>query len=325
MFTFDRRSIDSSGAFLVGELERLDQTMHEPLVAVTWGRDIDLREDVTIGDDVSSFTNSTFAAPGGIVPNGKNWIGKTTTAIPGPSVDIGKTANPLNLWGMELKYSIPELQSAIQLGRPVDQQKYKGMRLKYQMDVDESVYIGDATLGYFGLCNSTLVTPSTVAANGIGNATQWTTKTPTQILADINTFLEAVWAAAGWAVIPDRLLLPPQQYGYLVSQLISQAGGDSILNFVLKNNLAAQNGRPLKIYPLKWLIGLGAGGTPGVLGTVDRMVAYTKDVDRVRYPLTGLMRTPIQYNSIYHVTTYFGKLGQMEFPYPETIGYADGI
>jgi hypothetical protein len=45
-FTYDRMTIDSTGAFLVGELERLDQKLHEPLVAVTWGRDIDLREDV---------------------------------------------------------------------------------------------------------------------------------------------------------------------------------------------------------------------------------------------------------------------------------------
>ena len=51
MFTFDRRTIDSSGAFLVGELERLDKTLHAPLSSVTWGRDIDLREDVTIADE----------------------------------------------------------------------------------------------------------------------------------------------------------------------------------------------------------------------------------------------------------------------------------
>lgn len=325
MFTFDRSSLDSTGAFLVGELERLDQTLHEPLVAVTWGRDIDLREDVTIGDDVSSFTNSTFAAPGGVIPNGKNWIGKDTTAIPGISVDIGKTAQALNLWGMELKYSLPELASAIQLGRPVDQQKFKGMRLKYQMDIDESVYVGDATLGYYGLCNTTAVTPYNVTADGTGATTQWANKTPTQILADVNALISTVWEASGWAVMPDRLLLPPSQYSYLVTQLISQAGSQSILKFILENNLAIQQGKRLQIYPVKWLIGLGVGGTPGVLGTVDRMVAYTKDAERVRYPLTGLQRTQLQFNSIYHVCTYFGKLGQMEFVYPETIGYADGI
>src|SRR5690348_7863893 len=64
LMTFDAQTIDSAGSFLIGELERLDQTLHAPLAAVTWGRDIQLREDVSIADEVSSFTNSTFAAAG---------------------------------------------------------------------------------------------------------------------------------------------------------------------------------------------------------------------------------------------------------------------
>ena len=45
--TYDQATVDSTGAFLVNELERLDPMMHEPLASVTWQRDIDLREDVT--------------------------------------------------------------------------------------------------------------------------------------------------------------------------------------------------------------------------------------------------------------------------------------
>ena len=101
LMTFDAATMDSTGSFLIGELERLDQTLHMPLASVTWSRDIDLREDVSIADEVSSFTNSTFAAVGGTSPTGKAWIGKNSNAIAGMSLDIGKTANPLNLWGME--------------------------------------------------------------------------------------------------------------------------------------------------------------------------------------------------------------------------------
>ena len=46
MITFDQATVDSSGAFLIGELERLDQTLNLPLVGYTWTRDIQLREDV---------------------------------------------------------------------------------------------------------------------------------------------------------------------------------------------------------------------------------------------------------------------------------------
>ncbi|STF64323.1 bacteriophage protein [Escherichia coli] len=57
MITFDQATVDSSGAFLIGELERLDQTLNLPLVGYTWTRDIQLREDVSIADDISSWTN----------------------------------------------------------------------------------------------------------------------------------------------------------------------------------------------------------------------------------------------------------------------------
>ncbi|ENF7269832.1 hypothetical protein ABR110_004568, partial [Escherichia coli] len=82
MITFDQATVDSSGAFLIGELERLDQTLNLPLVGYTWTRDIQLREDVSIADDISSWTNTSFAAAGtGANPNGKNWVGKDSTAI----------------------------------------------------------------------------------------------------------------------------------------------------------------------------------------------------------------------------------------------------
>ncbi|MEL7090034.1 MAG: hypothetical protein AAGL98_16590, partial [Planctomycetota bacterium] len=106
--THDGRTVDSTGAFLVGELERLDMKLHEPLAAVTWSRDIDLREDVTIADEVSSFTLTTFASGGGLgagnaIGNGKAWIGKTSSQITGIDVDINKIPHNLDLWGMELK------------------------------------------------------------------------------------------------------------------------------------------------------------------------------------------------------------------------------
>lgn len=323
--TFDRRTVDSTGAFLEGELERLDQTFHDPLVAVTWGRDIDLREDVTIADEASSFTNSTFASAGGINPSGIAWIGKNSDAITGVALDIGKTANPLNLWGFEIKYSIPELESAIKLGRPIDQQKYSGMQLKHQMDVDQLVYTGDSTLPTYGLANSPSVTVGNVAAGAQGG-TAWSTKTPDEILYDVNTLLEATWAAAGYAVMPGRLLLPPVQYSYLVSQKVSLAGNVSILEFLRANSLTnATLGVPLDIQPLKWLTGGGAGGTLGNPNTTNRMVAYTKDINRVRYPMTLMSKTPLEYRSIFHITTYFCRLGVVEFVYPETVQYADGI
>lgn len=314
LMTFDARTIDSSGAFLIGELERLDQRLHEPLASVSWSRDIDLREDVSIADEFSAFTNSSFAAAAGVAGSGKAWVGKDASAITGISLDIGKTTSPLSLWAMQLGWTIPELESAQKLGRPVDQQKFAGMQLKHQMDIDEQVYIGDTALGLTGLVNHASMTNVTNAQTGT-----WSSATPQQILNDVNELLNSVWAASAYAVCPDRLLIDPVNYSRLVATIVSSAGNISVLEFLKSNSLSNSiNGRPLDIQPLKWLTGRGASGT-------QRMVAYTKDPMRVRFPLVPLQRTPLEYRDLRQLTTYFGRLGAVELVYPETIGARDGI
>ncbi|MCI0152441.1 DUF2184 domain-containing protein [Paraburkholderia sediminicola] len=59
--------------------------------------------------------------------------------------------------------------------------------------------------------------------------------------------------------------------------------------------------------------------------TVDRMVVHTKDRKRIRYPMTMLQKTPLQYDSLYHKSTYYCRMGVVEVPYPETVGYFDGL
>lgn len=314
MMTFDHQTVDSAGVFLLGELERLDQTLNMPLADVSWSRDIMLREDVTIGDESASFTNSSFAAAGGPLA-GKNWIGKDATAIKGMALDIGKTQQPLALWGMELGWTIPELASAARAGRPVDSQKVEGMELKRMMDIDEMVYIGDTVLDQTGLLNSDAVDLENVDNGDWENPAT----TPDEILADVNALLYRAWLNSGFAITPSKLLLPPLKFGVLVTRKVSDAGNVSILEYVRQNCIAmANNGKPLDIKPVKWLTGRGVSG-------VDRMVAYTNDKKRVRYPLVPVQRTPLEYRGLKQLTTYFCRLGVVEWVYPETGAYADGI
>ncbi len=310
--TFDQATVDSSGAFLIGELERLDQTLNLPLTSQTWSRDIQLREDVSIADEISSFTNTTFAAAGTPNANGKNWISPLATAIAGINVDIEKKGFPLELWGMELGWTIIELKAAAQVGRPIDTQKYDGMQLKWNMDTDEQVYIGDSAKGAKGLLNLSQVTPT--------NATKtWATSTADEIRASINQVLSNAWARSAYSKVPEDLLIPPEQYSFIASTIVSSAGNQSLLTYLETNTIAFhQNGKPLNIRPVKWMKGRGVGGT-------DRMVAYTNDKKFVRFPMVPLQSVPIQYRGLYQLVTYCGKLGAVEPVYPETLNYMDGI
>lgn len=313
----DARTMDSSGAFLQSELERLDPILHQPLAGFTYLRDIPLREDVTFEDESSSFASVGYASPGGIAPSGIAWVGKTATAITGIQADVGKVVTPLNLWAMELGYTVAELASSQRVNRPIDRMKLDGLNLKANQDADMIGYVGDTYVNSYGLTNSPDVSV-TNAPNGASGSATFAQKTQDEILADVNFMLMQSYAATGYTLVPDTIGLPPTQYGRL-SRVNSSAGSVSILNYLKTNTFASEkNGRELSIVDMKWLVGRGVGGT-------DRMIAYTRDPSRVRLPLTPMQNTPIQYRGLHYLTYYYRRLGAVEITNPQTMFYLDGI
>lgn len=328
----DGKYADTSGAFLVGELERIDLTEHQPLFSVSWDRDVPLRDDVTLGDEVSSFTQSSFGTPSGpgtgsATGQKRSFIGKKSTQIPEMEVDIDKQTVQLLPWGEGVAYSLPELTSAAQLGRPIDQQKLNALENEYQLQTDAQVYLGYSGNGSFGLINSSLVTPTNFP-NGASGHPDWPRKTAGEILTDLASLAYTPWAASGFAVKPNRIGLDPQNFNLIRITPATTAGSKSILQYFLESYNMEQD-TPLRIVPIKWLTGAGAGGALLQQGTTNRAIAWHRHEGSwqdapVRYPATLLSRTPVQFDGLWHKFYKWGRMGACEFVYPETVAYVDG-
>lgn len=308
---FTDSEISSTGAFLVGELEKLDQTLYEPLSDFTWSRDITLRTDVTIADEVTSFILSNYASGfGGTGVGTKNWIKGASTTPAQTAVSTTKVTSPVTPWGMEVAYDVFELQKAQQVGRPIDVQKYDAMKLKHQMDIENMVYLGDAEVGVKGLLNN----DAGVAKENIGELTE---KTTAQEARDFfNHVLEAAWKATSYIRCPNRILIPPKLYAKLASTPLENTD-KSLLEWVKVNNLGASLGNGLEILPCRLLADASINGGKG------RVVAYTNSRDVVRFPLVQLQSMPVQYRSYQQVVPYYGALGAVEFVRPEMVYYGD--
>ena len=304
---FNDAVIQSTGAFLVGELERLDPELYAPITDFTWSRDVDLREDVTIADEVSSFILSNYAGGfGGTGPGKKSWISGMSTTPAQVGVSQTKVTSPITPWGMEVSYSVIELEKAMKTGRPIDVQKYDAMRMKHQLDIDQMVYVGDADVGVTGLLNNASVTSANVGAI--------TSSTPVAtILSIFNTVLENAWAATKYTRIPDRILVPPSVFTILVGTQLTNTD-KNLLNFILENSLTRANGKFLEIWPCKYLGDANYFATP-------KMVAYTKARDVVRFPLVQLQSLPVQFRDYMQCVPYYGALGAVEFVRPEMVYY----
>ena len=316
MLTFDQATVDSTGAFLVGQLERLDPILHMPLMEVSWDEDIDIRTDVTIADDLSSYTVSTFAAAPGVPGSQISWVGKRANAIPSVDIDTAKTAQRIEPWARTLDWTLYELEASRLLGRPIDEQKHIALQRKWNLDLDHVTYMGDSTLSMNGILNHTLLTNTANALNG-----SWSSASATAILADVNEILTSVIGYSALGAIPDTLLLAFPDLTLLASSLISSAGNISVLEFILRNNASKAAGVPLTIRGRKWLVGTSKsfGGLSGNGPTTTNcMFAYRKDKNYIRIPVVPLLRTNLEFRDIRQMVTYYGRIGQVELVYPET-------
>lgn len=306
----NRITMDAAGAFLVGQLERLDYKLHEPLVSYTWTRDLKLRTDASIGTEFSSFTVSKFSSSN--TAGGKAFISKSTTEVGSVGLDGKKIVQPLTLWAQKIGYSFSELQSAIESGLNLDEAKLKSLIMKWNMDNDEQAFVGDTGQGTTGLFNHADISVAN-APNG-----SWSTQSnPDLIVADINEVLTRALKNSGNAFAPFDLLMSYDAIGLLSSRKVSDAGNMSLLEYVKVNCISNTiNQTPLKIRPVKW------AGTAGASGN-NRLLAYTNEYEYVRYPVVPLQRQQVVFGDVSQSVAYQGQLGVVEVVYPETIAASD--
>lgn len=318
--TMDAAGIASAGAFLVSELEKRDPIIRKPLTSFTYPRDIPIK---TGGGwvDYASAMSVAYGMTGGSGASGVTAGGANGVPIVQASVDKG--VYKAHAFAAAFRVMFQDMQRANFIGRSLDQMLQDGIRMTYDKHLDQNVYTGIAEYGTTGLVNNPDVTETTVAATGTGTATQWNTKTPKQILADVNAAITSGWAAAEYdlSAIPNHILLPYEQYTYIMNTMVTDIATETIMDFILKNNVAAKNGGDLFIGATKWCKGAGSGST-------DRMVVY---VNHERYlamdelvPLSRVMSSPNTANVCYD-TAYMANVSETKVLYPQTIGYFDGI
>ncbi|MFL0167662.1 DUF2184 domain-containing protein [Candidatus Clostridium helianthi] len=315
----DAASIGSGMAYLEGELEKKDPKLNEPLASVTFARDMPIR----VGGgwvETTSHLFANYATSGG---NNNGIIRGQSNDIPVVQADTSKDIFKTFAWSNILKVPFIDQQKMQGIGRSLDAILDTGIKLNYNKALDYICYKGVPELNVYGLVNNPDVTTSTVANNGAGTSTKWANKTAQEIQEDINILINTTWKNSEYDLtgMATHILVPPEQYNYLVNHVVSSAGNVSILTYLLENNLAKNQGLDLDIQPSRWCIGAGLSNT-------DRMVAYVNDESRILMdipvPLTRAMTQP-SVNDMAYLTGYVANLGQVKTLYYQCIEYADGI
>ena len=308
---------NDSYLFLMKELEKVDEKILEPLTGPDWPRDMPVITGGGITESIAS-VDVSYASTG---MEDDNIFYDAANDIPVIQADLSKQVARTFSFAEYLVFNRMEKEKMLKVGRDPEYFLNKGIRLHFDKVLDRNVYVGFGKVASTGLCNSVNITRSSAANNAAGTSTRWRDKTADEILMDINAAISAVWEENDCSsdALPDHILIPTEQYGQLVTRKVSEDSERSIKTYVEENNLAAQQGKPLVISPLKWCAGIGSG-------SADRMVVYMNQVDRVCFNLTQpLKRFETEYMDMRIKIPYYGQFSEVRFLYPSTVRYMDGI
>lgn len=325
----------SGGAFVQGELEKPDFNLNEPLVSVTWPRDV----PYVTGGGFVDYTSNFFVNYGTAGANEYGLMGVDTNNLPTIQQNVDKDVYAVNRFGYIIKVPLISQSRMQMVGRSLESILQDGLRLNYDKMLDQNSYFGLPNIGTKGLVNQTtgfetlgdgsVVYLTYSPANGSGSSRKWADKTPDQILVDFDNLLEQVWTNAQYddSGMPNHVGIPPRVFSNLNTRLISTAGSQSILTYLLNNNIAKARGIDLQIVPMRQTISAGTALVSGETSS-GRMVAYRNDTKRLHFdetvPLTRLITQPSA-EQVAYLNTYVASVGILKILYFQTIAYLDGI
>lgn len=211
-------------------------------------------------------------------------------------------------------YNVQEIRAASRAGVNLDAKKATAARRAVEVLIDQMGFAGDGKTNAMGLSNIPNA-GSYVVPNGAGGFSQWATKTPLEILADLNGIENKIVVDTKENEIPDTLLLPLEQYQLIATTPMSATIPDTtILEYFLRTSQYVK-------YVDVWdkLDGAGAGGT-------DRMICYRRDPEAVELIVPQeFEQFPPQQRNLEWVVPCHARCAGVVAYYPLSISYGDGI
>lgn len=257
------------------------------------------------------------------------WQSGYAKDVPLADVSQNMTTRQFRLAAIGYQYNIEEINSTMGFpGANLPDRRARAARMAYFQFMYDLTLVGDAEKGLGGLINYPGVTATTAPADGTGGVTYWVdssgvgTKTPAQIVRDINIALSGVNLQTNRIALADTLLLPQEALDYISATPYSATTMETILSFVTRNNrYTLETGRPLTIRSIRALSTGATGGTTG------RMVAYRNDPNEVQLhlPMPHRFLPVYQDGPLNYAVPGIFRTGGVEVMSVDAFRYVDGI
>ncbi len=250
------------------------------------------------------------------------WFAGQAQDIPKVGLTRDKLETTVSMAAIGYGYDLEELGTAQLLGMNLNADKATLARRIAEEKIEQVAFVGDAAKGYTGLVNSSAPTATTAPADGTSSATTFASKTPTQILRDVNTVLTGIWTGTVGAEMADTLLLPASVLTDLGSRMVSEHNPMTVLEYTQRNYIYTQTtGQQLTIRGV-----FGHLDTAGASST-KRMVAYRRspEVVKMHIPMPFRFLPAWQTGPLRFDVPGIFRVGGVDIRRPKAVRYLDGI
>lgn len=238
------------------------------------------------------------------------FIGAAGDDIPFARVDSGRDQIPVGYGGIGYEYTLEELRQAAHLQRPLDSMQAQKARRGFEEHAQRVAFNGDADRNLEGLLAhsdvSTSAAATTFAAAADGDA----------VAAIFNDPINSIIEDSKGIEIPDRVLLPIEQFNFLATTRFDTTSQPiTLLEYVKRNNAyTAMTNQPLDIRAIPQL------------DPLDKMVVYSSspDVMVMHIPMPLRFAPPQMSNLKVRVPGEY-KIAGLEMRYPGAVTYRTGI
>jgi hypothetical protein len=250
-----------------------------------------------------------------------SWFHGKADDVPHADVTREKFETTVSMAAIGYDYDLEELGRAMTLGINLQTDKANAARRVAEEFIDRVAIFGDTTKNYTGLANNGSVTAGSAAATGTGSATTFASKTPDNVLADINGVITGGFTGTLGSEMVNTILLPYTQLLDLATRRIDTVNQTTILEWVERNNVyTRQTGQPLLI---RGVWGLETAGS----GSTARMVAYRRapEVLVLYMPMPFRFMPAYQQGPLRFEVPGIMRISGVEVRRPKAMRYLDGI
>lgn len=212
----------------------------------------------------------------------------------------------------KVKWSDQELRAALMARKPLDTMLAKEARNAILRLESQIAFNGDADHGLLGLFSDPNI-PKAAAPLGGGGFTEWSTKTPAEILQDMYLATHQIVEVTNGVERPDTMVMPIEQYNLIKSTNAGLQDSKSILTTYLENNGFVTN--VMGIVEMKEAV-----------DSDDVLLVYKKDPSKIRLqvPLDLEQKAP-QEIELWVQVIYFMRTGGLTIPKPLSLNIMTGI